>query len=138
MSQFRRWINILSEEMEETPPYNSLADAGKLYKPGNTEIWYAKEKYSNVMKQGYKALVHKKMLPNENTMFKTHSMIGTIKENDPESVFSLMQAEAWDPENKSRNMLRHVGVGHASMSVGDIIVTDEKMYIVDSDDFREI
>jgi hypothetical protein len=50
----------------------------------------------------------------------------------------MMQAESWDPDNRSSEMLEELGVDHASMTAGDAIVTDKTAYIITKDGFTEL
>ena len=126
---YRQYVEILESEQfpaatAETA-YRSLSDAGEYYRPGNTEIWY--------LKAGSSA-----NNTNTDTLYQTHSMIGTLTDSDPEAILSMMQAESWDPDNRSSEMLDELGVDHASMTAGDVIVTDKTAYIITKDGFTEL
>ena len=126
---YRQYVEILeSEQFPAATPetvYNSLSDAGEYYKPGNTEIWYLK------------AGVNPTNI-NVDNLYQTHAMIGTLTDVDPEAILSMMQAESWDPDNRSSEMLEELGVDHASMTTGDAIVTDKTAYIITKDGFTEL
>lgn len=136
MSDLRRYIDIVNES--DDAAYQNLADAGEMYQPGDTEIWYVKKSYEPVMQKGYDALHEQNRLPNINTLYRTHSMIGTVQPDDPEDVYGIMQAEAWDPDGKSKQMLNSVGVDHASMNIGDVVVVNDVAYIADIEGFKEL
>ena len=126
---YRRYVDILESEQfpaaEPEAAYNNLRDAGEHYQPGDTEIWYLRA-----------GAVPRDLNPN--TLPRTHAMIGTLAETDPETILSMMQAESWDPDNRSQEMLEELGVDHASMSAGDVIVTNEKTYIITNNGFTEL
>jgi hypothetical protein len=126
---YRQYVEILeSEQFPAATPetvYNSLSDAGEYYKPGNTEIWYLK------------AGVNPANISVDN-LYQTHAMIGTLTDTDPEAILSMMQAESWDPDNRSSEMLEELGVDHASITAGDAIVTDKTAYIITKDGFTEL
>ena len=126
---YREYVKILESEQfpAATPetPYHSLSDAGEHYRPGDTEIWYLRTgtTANNV---------------SADTLYQTHVMIGTVSEIDPEAVLSMMQSENWDPDNRSSEMLDELNVDHASMSTGDVIVTEKSAYIITNDGFTEL
>lgn len=136
MNDLRKYIDIISED--DNAPYRNLADAGDLYQPGDTEVWYVKKNYESIMERGYDALHEQNRLPNIDTLYRTHSMIGTVQPDDAEDVYSIMQAEAWDPEGKSKQMLNSVGVDHASMNVGDVVIVNDVAYFADIEGFKEL
>lgn len=126
---YRQYVEILESEQfpaatAETA-YRSLSDAGEYYRPGNTEIWY--------LKAGSSA-----NNTNTDTLYRTHSMIGTLADTDPETILSMMQAESWDPDNRSEEMLQELDVDHASMTAGDVIVTDQNAYLITNNGFTEL
>lgn len=121
-SWYREYFKILEDDSE---PYQRLNDAGEYYQPGDTEIWY--------LKKG--ANINNFSIDN---LYRTHGMIGTLQETDPETILSMMQAESWDPENLSLDMLNDLGVDHASMTTGDVIVTEKKSFLITQDGFTEV
>jgi hypothetical protein len=38
-----------------------------------------------------------------------------------EEVFVFMQAEHWSPNGEARALIRTLGLGHTSMSIGDVV-----------------
>jgi hypothetical protein len=126
---YREYLKILESEQfpaaEPETAYNSLSDAGDYYKPGDTEIWYLKVGVNPIN-------------INADNLYQTHAMIGTLTDTDPETILSMMQAESWDPDNRSSEMLDDLDVDHASMTAGDVIVTDKTAYIITKDGFTEL
>jgi hypothetical protein len=53
-----------------------------------------------------------------------------------ERVFMEMQAEVWSPNGEARSLIAEKGLSHTSMSVGDAIVYDNKVYIVGISGFK--
>ena len=110
---YKRYVSILEAAVE----YNRLSDAGEYYRPGDTEIWYLK------------AGVNTDNVDLEN-LYRTHAMIGTLAETDPETIFSMMQSENWDTDNAAESMLDDLGVKHSSMRTGDVIVVGDTAHVI--------
>lgn len=123
----RKYLEILVEAMS----FTSLQDAGNSYSPGKTQIWYWKENFGNEMMKGYEVLKRENRLPDPTNLNATHVLIGSIAETNPEKVFSLMQAEAWSPQDQGEDMVNKLGVGHIGMDTGDIIVIGDQILFVD-------
>jgi hypothetical protein len=87
------------------------------------------------MMKGYEALKRDNRLPDPDKLSATHVLIGTIAETNPEKVFSLMQAEAWSPQNEAEEMVNKLGAGHTNMDTGDIIVIGNQVLFVDKKGF---
>lgn len=127
----RRYIDILMESAS----YTSLNDAGNSYSPGNTQIWYWKQNLGHEMMKGSEYLKKINKLPNLRNLQNTHVLVGSIAETDPQKIFSLMQAEAWSPQDQARSMIERLGVGHTSMTTGDVIVNQNKIVMFDKKGF---
>lgn len=113
---YRQYASILEADVE----YNRLSDAGEYYRPGNTEIWYLKTGLN----------------PSDtdvNNLYRSHAMIGTLAETDPETILSMMQSENWNTDNGAESMLDDLGVEHSSMRTGDIIVIDDTAHVISDD-----
>lgn len=110
---YKQYVSIL-EAAEE---YSRLSDAGEYYRPGDTEIWYLKagRDPGNT---------------DVENLYRSHAMIGTLAETDPETVFSMMQSESWDTDNAAETMLSDLGVKHSSMRTGDVIVIDNTAHVI--------
>lgn len=121
--ELRKYINILNED--EKKVYRSLADAGKAYRPGNTEIWYKKRNAENTPVD----------LTNLN---KTHALVGTLRELNPSKIFSLLQGENYSPRGEADIFLSKKGVSHTSISNGDIIKSKNKILILTANGWKNI
>jgi hypothetical protein len=56
-----------------------------------------------------------------------------------EDVFLHFQAEVWSPNGEARALIERKGLGHTSMSVGDVVVVDDKqVWIVASFGFEAL
>jgi len=111
-----QWYRSYVQILKEAAQYQRLSDAGEYYREGKTQIWYRKATSTNKI--------------NVNDLSRTHSMIGTLDETNPESVLSMMQSESWDTDNNAENMLNRLGVQHSGMTSGDVIVIDNIAHVI--------
>lgn len=74
--------------------------------------------------------------PNPADLSATHVFLTSVEiEQDRadwalEDVFCRMQAEVWSPNGEARALIQSKGLGHTSMSVGDVAVVDGKAFVV--------
>jgi hypothetical protein len=54
----------------------------------------------------------------------THIHLNTIEADSLNDVYRACQGEVWSPNGEARELIEHLGLGHTSMSIGDIIVDD--------------
>lgn len=108
------------------------------YATGGTQIWYAKDAFTRDSFMGYDWLERKGLLPDEKNLRATHTFVGKIQASNPGKVFAMMQGEMWSPSGEANTMLRRKGLGHTSMSVGDIMVIGSKALLVDMVGFKEL
>ena len=111
-----QWYRSYVQILKEAAQYQRLSDAGEYYREGKTQIWYRKATSTNKI--------------NVNDLSRTHSMIGTLDETNPEAVLSMMQSESWDTDNNAENMLNRLGVQHSDMTSGDVIVIDNIAHVI--------
>jgi len=111
-----QWYRSYVQILKEAAQYQRLSDAGEYYREGKTQIWYRKATSTNKI--------------NVNDLSRTHSMIGTLDETNPEAVLSMMQSESWDTDNNAENMLNRLGVQHSGMTSGDVIVIDNIAHVI--------
>ena len=106
-------------------------------RPGNTEIWYFKSGNMKYFIHGYKDMMrwHPEMKPDPNNLEKTHSLVGTIAETDPDRIYNILNN--WGGEEVNE-LLTNKGVSHTSMSVGDIIKIGNRVLFVDKMGFKEL
>lgn len=120
---------------ESESDYTSLKD---IYAPGDTQVWFTKPVYRNVLSQGIKAAEKNNLTIDTNNLEKTHILVGTVDKTDPKTVYALMQGEIWSPQGEAALMIRRLGLSHTSMSVGDIIKTKDNIYFVDKNEIIEL
>lgn len=133
--------------------YDSLNDAQKIdtmFAPGNNfEIWFTKSDEFRDFSMGLNFLkkYSKKKIPYRvEDLPKTHIKLGSMtgnpslnSEDQIESIYMALQGDMWSPNGEARNLIRGLGLSHTSMSVGDIIVTnDGKLYFIDSFGYKEL
>lgn len=80
-----------------------------------------------------------------NALTKTHVHLKDVEieleagENGLEAVWVGMQGENWSPNGEARDLIRSKGLGHTSMSVGDVLVDeDSNVHLVKSMGFKNI
>lgn len=138
---FREMLNYFNEREVQTEAgpsstqYASLADA---YPSGSTEIWYWNMDAGRDMMMGANWLSKKGQMPTPETLSQTHVQIGTLRETNPDKVFSMMQGENWSPNGEARNLIQQSNTGHTSMSVGDIMKVGSTYLMVDRFGFHDI
>ena len=69
---------------------------------------------------------------------KTHRLLGKIKETKKGKIFGDLQGEFWSPMGEANALIISKGLGHTSMSVGDVIKTGGKYFVVAGIGFEEI
>lgn len=111
-----QWYRSYVQILKEAAQYQRLSDAGEYYREGKTQIWYRKATSTNKI--------------NVNDLSRTHSMIGTLDETNPEAVLSMMQSESWDTDDNAKSMLNRLGVQHSGMTSGDVIVIDNIAHVI--------
>lgn len=131
----RKYLDIINEA---DISYRALSDAGAEYRPGKTQIWYWKPEFSRDMIEGYEFLKNNNMLPDPDNLSATHRPVGTLSQEDPNQIFSMMQSEVWSPSGQAQDLIKNLGLNHTSMSVGDIIVINNRPLMVDRAGFIDI
>jgi len=107
--------------------------------PGRTEIWYAKPSFSRETGGlGYRYMEKEGILPDPKNLKKTHVLLGTVRERNPEKIWRAMQGEFWSPHGEARSLIRGSGLHHTSMSVGDIVKVGSKVFLTDMMGFKEL
>jgi hypothetical protein len=88
------------------------------------EVWYMKPESFRDMIMGSKFVeehapeVFSKMTWD---LSKTHTFLKEIDASGPEEAFHKMQAENWSPNGEARELILSLGLGHTSMTSGDIL-----------------
>lgn len=112
--------------------------------PGKTEIWYEKrtnfDSWDDRIKWGRDKEYIRRYgpLPNSKNLKNTHALLGKIKETNPSKIYKMMQGENWGQGSVTNKFLQSKGVGHTTMSIGDIIKIGNKVLFVDERGFKDI
>lgn len=69
---------------------------------------------------------------------KNYKFVTSCMSDDLNDIFMFMQGEVWSPNGEARELISALGVGHTSMSVGDIVQTDEGHFIVAQVGFNKL
>jgi hypothetical protein len=109
-----------------------------VYPAGETEIWYWKNDFAIDAMMGAKFMTKQGVMPTPDSVPDNYTLIGKIRETNPDKIFHMMQGEIWSPEGQANDMIRASGTGHTSMSVGDIIHVGNKWLMVDRFGFHEL
>jgi len=61
-------------------------------------------------------------------MQSTHVRLCEVEADSLDNAWRQMQAEHWSPNGEARPLLERLGLGHTSMSVGDVIRDEDGNY----------
>ncbi len=91
------------------------------------QIWYMTSKFFRHGSLG--------KLPEPINLSATHVHLRNIEETSLERAWALMQGEVCSPNSETRQLIEAKGLGHMSMTLGDVIVDDAGMaYVVTEKD----
>jgi hypothetical protein len=103
------------------------------------QVWYWKSEFARDLLMGYDWCLTAGKLPYPSDLGKTHVHLMNVSSDDPDDIFCQMQGEVWSPKGKARRLILAKGLGHTSMSVGDVIVlADGEAWMVDLVGFRKL
>lgn len=135
-------------------PYRTLADAARAtgdlrFIGDQTKVWYrffagkpemANASYVRMVDLGMGAEWARERggLPTLATLEETHRLVGTLAETDLEKVWILMQGFSWSPAGQANGLITRLGLRHTSMSVGDVLEIDGRLYFADRVGFVEL
>jgi len=91
---------------------------------GDTEIWYMRPEQWRFRRP-----------VTNSTLAQTHILLGHIACKSKNRTWALMQGDNWSPRGEANNLIQSKGLQRTSMSVGDVIVVDGKIYEVAPVDF---
>jgi len=139
------WVLALEEVMElqtdiiakiaSEDSYRKLHDA-EVYEdvlaPGQTEIWYVRPDVFRHFINGSKYLEKKGVFPTVESIPTTHVLLGKVKSNNKDELFTVLQGERWSPNGEAARLIKSKKLGHTSMSVGDIVRIGKTFWFCDS------
>jgi len=108
------------------------------YAAGDTEVWYMRDEFFHDGIMGFSRVKAQGRIPDPQALNKSHILLGTIQESDPNGIYHLMQGEQWSPNGEARELIREKKLKHTSMCVGDIIVIHGRTFFVDNSGFKEL
>ncbi len=69
----------------------------------------------------------------------THVFVRALRSTDLESVYWAMQGENWSPRGEARPLIARLGLGHTSLSLGDVVqAPDGRYYVCTWSDWDEL
>lgn len=108
-------------------------------------IWYMKPSFSRDGFMGSQWLRQHHIMPDPSNLEHTHVPLIDLDYADGanvparlEEIFRHMQGEVWSPNGEARVLIESKGLAHTSMSVGDIVVVDGRVHMVDKSGFIEL
>ena len=58
----------------------------------------------------------------------SHVRLGEVEGKHLDDAWRRMQGEHWSPHGEARGLIQSLGLGHTSMSVGDVLCDEEGAY----------
>jgi hypothetical protein len=108
-------------------------------------VWYMKPDYARDGFMGSGWLREHNIMPDPSALDRTHVHLLDLDYADSdnvsaklEDIFRKMQGEVWSPNGEARVLIESKGLAHTSMSVGDVVVADGHVHMVDSHGFLEL
>jgi len=130
--------------------YQTLNDASKRYKrkkhllclsEGSTKIWYVRREVGRDLRMGSEWLTgtsSDRMPPKPSEIEKTHILLGSVVSTDLEELYAALQGDFWSPDCEAKELILSKGLGHTSMSTGDVIEKNGRFFMVDTFGFIEV
>lgn len=103
-------------------------------------VYYMKPEFFSDGLMGVDWLREHGKLPDGSNLDRTHIFLRTATVHDLEALYRKMQGEVWSPNGEARELIEAKGLGHTSMSVGDIAVDQDswEVFMVDRFGFANI
>ena len=103
------------------------------------DVFYMKKEFFGDGIMGVEWCRKKGCLPNPRTLGDTHAYVKMLEAKNLGDVFLKMQAEYWSPNGEACELIAKANLTHTSMSVGDIIVTENGVVLMfDNHGFQEL
>ena len=91
------------------------------------QVWYMKPSF-------FRGIVGD--WPDLNNLSATHVHLKDVEAESREDAFSRMQADIWSPNGEANDLIQSKGLQHTSMSIGDVLVEDDAVYLVTATGFK--
>ena len=142
-----------------TMTYTTLNDAATIhnaFSEGNVKVYYKKFDYGVGGGPAIKEMIIQNCVRGASAMKKcfgdyasdfvklyieqTHVCLGEIKGTDNiDDLSFLLQGEIWSPEGEARNLIRNKNLCHTSISIGDMIETEDgDLYLLSFSGFEKL
>lgn len=69
----------------------------------------------------FETYIHGTKVPTRHQLEETHVQLRDIEVTSLGAIYGLMQGEVWSPKGEARSLIMDKGLGHTSMSVGDVV-----------------
>jgi hypothetical protein len=130
-----RYTNDELDMMEAEFPVYPATFSGQ----GVTGIWYWKKELAMSALSNFQNDFFFNVVRNNTHLDETHAHLGDIRLTDLEDIYRTMQGEIWSPNGEAKELIQEKGVGHTSMSIGDVVVLqDGSRHMVYANGFKEI
>jgi methylphosphotriester-DNA--protein-cysteine methyltransferase len=133
------------DEPEQVKQYTDIHDTGIAdLNPGSSEIWYLKgyhqlQNLHNEYSMGSTWMTqHGVEFPTKKTLSRTHVCVGKVQSKNKDKIYHIMQGDIWSPNGEANQLIESLGLDHTSISMGDILIIDDVLYMVDRFGFYEI
>jgi len=93
------------------------------------KIYYTKKDSFRDFIMGVEFLKKIGKIPNESNFKNTHVLVAEVRESDYEDVWMLFNSDD-NPLIKKQDSYEELGIGHTSMSVGDVIEDQDGCFMM--------
>ena len=100
--------------------------------------WYMKPDFFRDGMFGSDSLEVQGKMPRVSNLKDTHVMVREFEAEGLMSAYAEMQGEVWSPNGEVHGLIESLGLGHTSMSVGDVIEGTDRLWMVDVRGFKEL
>ena len=105
---------------------------------GNTKIWYYKKNFMRKNPFIFADVQDFNEVIDKYNLESTHDFVIQINDISKERIFKNMQSTIYSPNGEAVNFIILNNISHTSMSLGDIIQIDDKVWICDMLGWTEI
>lgn len=126
---------MTSEQRDQR--FEEIVDSLEVVSSGDqTRIWYMEPDYRRDFRMGYEFLTDELEYGGEeweSVIPQTHQYLGSVGTDCFEDIYRFLQADGWGQKPWMVNeYLEDLGLSHTSMSVGDVLETEDELAMVDS------
>ncbi len=97
------------------------------------------QKYRVFYARSPMAMLDQEPLPTVNDLPETHVFVRSVQATCLDDVYWQLQGDNWSPNGEARPLIEQLGLGHTSLSIGDVAeAPDGRYYICRWLDWQEI